>query len=137
MRGVLPSARGSKAVEMRVASLRDPRSYVLGTLTKRRFRPSGSRILTRVTLDLAGPLNALLTVSLAVALTAWVLVAVAAGSLADEKGRSPTIWFLVGLLSGPFAVLLVGLAPRGASGQYQRRRDCREPIPHLCGCDHR
>jgi MFS family permease len=81
-----------------------------------------------MTVDLAGVLRTLLTLWLTLALTAWVLVAVAAGWLADEKGRSPTIWFLVGLISGPFAVLLVGFAPRGASGQYQRCRECREPI---------
>jgi len=92
------------------------------------FHLSGSRILPRVTLDLAGALKTMLTVWLTVAFTVWVLVAVVAGWLADEKGRSPTIWFLVGLFSGPFAVLLVGLAPRGASGQYQRCRECREPI---------
>jgi hypothetical protein len=55
-------------------------------------------------------------------------LAVAAGWLAEEKGRSAAIWFLVGLVSGPFAVLLVGFAPRGASGDYRRCRDCREPI---------
>jgi MFS family permease len=70
----------------------------------------------------------LLTVWLTVALMAWVLVAVAAGWLADEKGRSVILWFLIGLLSGPFAVLLVGFAPRGASGQYRRCRQCHEPI---------
>jgi hypothetical protein len=56
------------------------------------------------------------------------LVAVAAGWLADEKGRSPIIWFLVGLVSGPSAVLLAGFAPRGAPGDYRRCRECREPI---------
>jgi hypothetical protein len=66
------------------------------------------------------PLNALLTLWFTLAVTAWLVVAVAAGWLAEEKGRSPIIWFLVGLVSGPFAVVLVGLAPRGASGQYQR-----------------
>jgi hypothetical protein len=48
--------------------------------------------------------------------------------LADQKGRSAVIWFLVGLVSGPFAVVLVGFAPRGASGDYRRCRECREPI---------
>jgi MFS family permease len=80
-----------------------------------------------VTADLS-QLTDLITTWAAVALTAWVLVAVAVGWLADQKGRSPVIWFLVGLLWGPFAVLLVGLAPRGASGQYHRCSECREPI---------
>ena len=79
-------------------------------------------------LDVAGPLNTLLTVWFTVAVTAWLIVAVAAGWLAEEKGRSAIIWFLVGLVSGPFAVVLVGFAPRGASGQFQRCRECREPI---------
>ena len=81
-----------------------------------------------MTADLGSPLNVLWTVWVSVTVLIWVLVAVAAGWLADEKGRSPAIWFLVGLLSGPFAVFLVGFAPRGASGQYQRCRECREPI---------
>ena len=78
--------------------------------------------------DVSGALNALLTASLTIAVIAWLVVAVAAGWLADEKGRSAFIWFLVGLVSGPFAVVLVGLAPRGASGDYRRCRDCREPV---------
>ena len=81
-----------------------------------------------MTVDVAGPLNTLLTVWLTVALTGWVLVALAAGWLADEKGHSLILWFLIGLISGPFAVVLVGFAPRGASGQYRRCRECREPI---------
>jgi len=81
-----------------------------------------------MTVDVAGPLNTLLTVWLTVALTGWVLVALAAGWLADEKGRSLILWFLIGLISGPLAVVLVGFAPRGASGQYRRCRECREPI---------
>jgi hypothetical protein len=81
-----------------------------------------------MTVDVSGALRTLLTASLTIAATAWLVVAVAAGWLAEEKGRSAIIWFLVGLVSGPFAVLLVGLAPRGASGDYRRCRDCREPI---------
>ena len=42
-----------------------------------------------MTVDVAGPLNTLLTVWLTAALTAWVLVALAAGWLADEKGPLP------------------------------------------------
>lgn len=78
--------------------------------------------------DVAGPLNTLLTLWFTVAVTAWLVVAVAAGWLADQNGRSAIIWFLVGLLTGPFAVVLVGFAPRGASGQYRRCRECREAI---------
>lgn len=79
-------------------------------------------------LDVAGPLNTLLTVWFTVAVTALLVVAVAAGWLAEGKGRSAIFWFLVGLVSGPFAVVLVGFAPRGASGQFQRCRECRESI---------
>ncbi len=85
-------------------------------------------VLASLTTDIGGPLNVLWTVWVSVTLSVWVLVAVAAGWLADEKGRSVILWFLIGLLSGPFAVVLVGFAPRGASGQYQRCRYCREPI---------
>jgi MFS family permease len=85
-------------------------------------------VLPRLTSDVGGPLNVLLTLWVGVTLSVWVLVAVAAGWLAEEKGRSPVIWFLIGLLSGPFAVLLAGFAPRGASGDYRRCKDCREPI---------
>jgi MFS family permease len=85
-------------------------------------------VLPRLTSDVGGPLNVLLTVWVSVTVSVWVLVAVAAGWLADQKGRSPAIWFLIGLLSGPFAVLLVGFAPRGASGDHRRCRECREPI---------
>jgi MFS family permease len=63
-------------------------------------------VLPRLTSDVGGPLNVLLTVWVSVTLSVWVLVAIAAGWLADQKGRSPAIWFLIGLLSGPFAVLL-------------------------------
>jgi MFS family permease len=85
-------------------------------------------VLPLVSTEIGGPLNVLLTVWVSVTLLVWVLVAVAAGWLAEEKGRSAVIWFLVGLVSGPFAVLLVGFAPRGASGDYRRCRDCRESI---------
>jgi hypothetical protein len=81
-----------------------------------------------MTVDVGGALRTLLTLWLTLAVTAWLVVAVAAGWLAEEKGRSAIIWFLVGLVTGPFAVLLVGLAPRGASGDYRRCRECREPI---------
>jgi hypothetical protein len=81
-----------------------------------------------MTVDVGGAVRTLLTLWLIIASTIWVLVAVAAGWLADQKGRSPAIWFLIGLVSGPFAVLLAGFAPRGASGDYRRCRECREPI---------
>ena len=81
-----------------------------------------------MTVDLAGALSTLLTWWLTLAVTAWLLVAMGAGWLADQRGRSPYIWFLVGLLGGPFAVLLVGLAPQGASRAYGRCRECHEPV---------
>ncbi len=80
-----------------------------------------------MTID-AKPLIDLLSWWLTLTVTAWLLVAVAAGWLAAEKGRSPVIWFLVGLVGSAFAVLLVGFAPRGASGAYRRCRACREPV---------
>ena len=54
-------------------------------------------------------------------LIAWIVLAAAAGSLAKGKNRNVVVWFVVGLLLGPFAVLIVALmAP--AEGEDQGYR---------------
>lgn len=54
--------------------------------------------------------------------------ALPAAWLAAERGRSAETWVLVGLLLGPMAVVLVGLAPRVAGGDYAECPECREPV---------
>jgi hypothetical protein len=39
----------------------------------------------------------------------WILFGVAAGSVAKGKNRSVPLWVIIGLLIGPFAVLIVGM----------------------------
>ncbi len=54
-------------------------------------------------------------------LIAWVIFGVAAASLAKGKNRSVPLWVFIGLLIGPFALLLIALmkpAP-GADQRYQ------------------
>lgn len=43
-------------------------------------------------------------------LCVWMFCAFGAGWVADTKGYSFVAWLLVGMLGGPFAVLVVGLA---------------------------
>ena len=49
----------------------------------------------------------------------WLVFACAAYSLAKGKNRNAYLWALLGLLLGPFAVLLVALLPNGAGGQQK------------------
>jgi hypothetical protein len=49
--------------------------------------------------------------------------------LADEKGRGFISWLVLGTLLGPVGLLMVGFAPRGASGRYELCPACLEPIP--------
>jgi len=42
-------------------------------------------------------------------LFAWVVFSVAAASIARSKNRSAVKWALVGLVLGPFAILIVAL----------------------------
>ncbi len=54
-------------------------------------------------------------------LIAWIVFGVAAASLAKGKNRSVALWVVIGLLIGPFALLIIGLmkpAP-GANKGYQ------------------
>jgi len=49
---------------------------------------------------------------LTIYLCLWLGPALLTGWLAAERGRSPRLWFALGLLFGLFALLAVGLAPR-------------------------
>jgi hypothetical protein len=57
-----------------------------------------------------------------------VVGGVPAAWLASERGREPFIWLFVGVLLGPFAAVVVGLAPVAAGGKYGRCRRCAEPV---------
>lgn len=46
----------------------------------------------------------------------WVVFAAAAASMAKSKGRSVVLWSLLGVLIGPFAVLVVALMKSTAEG---------------------
>ena len=41
----------------------------------------------------------------------WILCAVVAAPIAKAKRRDSAVWFVIGLLFGPFAVLIVALLP--------------------------
>lgn len=41
----------------------------------------------------------------------WIVFACAAYTVAVSKGRRRYLWFGIGLLIGPFAVLVVGMMP--------------------------
>ncbi len=63
----------------------------------------------------------------------WLLPAILffglpASWLAVEKGRSEWSWFLLALVLGPLAILLLGLAPRGPQGRYQACPECSEAV---------
>ncbi len=42
----------------------------------------------------------------------WVLLAVACGYVAEQKGRSYIAWFALGLLFGVFALLVLAITPK-------------------------
>ena len=61
-----------------------------------------------------------------------ILVAPLTGWLANQKGRSPSGWFVAAVIGGPLALLAVGLAPSRWAVEEDRRLDRR--CPH---CDNR
>jgi len=52
-------------------------------------------------------------------LTAW---------LADERGRDPAPWFLLGVLFGPIALVSVGFGPRKVGSTFKACVECQEAI---------
>jgi hypothetical protein len=66
-------------------------------------------------------------------LLVWLGVMIVVGGLpaawlASERGREPFIWLFVGVVLGPLAPLLVGLAPIAAGGRFGPCRRCAEPV---------
>jgi hypothetical protein len=51
-------------------------------------------------------------------LIGWVIISCAAASLAKGKNRNPVLWFGIGLLLGPFAILIVAVM-KPAPGEDQ------------------
>lgn len=51
----------------------------------------------------------------------WLVFSCAAYSLAQGKGRNKKLWFVVGLLIGPFASLILAFLPSTseADGDYR------------------
>ena len=48
---------------------------------------------------------------LIVALLLWAALAFVCMQIAQKKGRNPTLWFVIGILFGIFAVLVVAFLP--------------------------
>lgn len=71
----------------------------------------------------------------------WLIVANLAAWLAAERGRRFWEWFAMGLLTGPLAILAVGLAPVVPSGRFTACDECQLAIPRRatkcphCGTD--
>jgi len=65
---------------------------------------------------------------LVVAFTIWILCGIAAASLATRKGRSGVGWFFLGLLIGPFALLVAALPPVEKAGVTKKCPFCGEII---------
>lgn len=76
----------------------------------------------------------------------WLVIFLFAGGipaawLAHVRGREPIVWLLVGWLLGPLAVLLVGFAPLGTSGDWGQCLQCRSSVRRgarrcpYCGSD--
>lgn len=56
-----------------------------------------------------------------------IIVAPLTGWLANQKGRSPSGWFVAAVIAGPLAMLAVGLAPAQWAVEEARRLDRRCP----------
>jgi len=50
-------------------------------------------------------------------LIGWLLFGVAAYSVAKSKGRSLVFWTVLGLLIGPFALLIIAFLPPTEKGE--------------------
>jgi hypothetical protein len=57
---------------------------------------------------------------------AWIMFGVAAAVMAKGKNRNVVLWVIIGLLIGPFALLIIGLMkalPAVDEGEEAGRRD--------------
>jgi hypothetical protein len=51
----------------------------------------------------------------------WIMCGIAASYVAGQKGKSSGDWFVLGILLGPFALLMVGLSPASPSKTEGRK----------------
>jgi MFS family permease len=66
---------------------------------------------------------------LIVALILYVLVfGFLVSWLADERGRDPVRWFILGTLIGPLALLAVGFSPRLIGMRFKACLECQEAV---------
>jgi hypothetical protein len=63
-------------------------------------------------------------------IAAWLACAIAAGAVASGKGRSPVIWFLLGLLFGPLGLILAVL--RKGREHFVRERALARGLVRPC-----
>jgi hypothetical protein len=75
--------------------------------------------------DLSGFFGTVLLLWIGVTLCVF---GVPAAWLANEKGRNPAVWAIVGILIGPMAVLAVGFSPRVAEGEFGACPSCLEVV---------
>ncbi len=47
----------------------------------------------------------------------WIVMACGAYAVAKSRGRNRHLWFAVGLMIGPFAILIVALLPLGPNAK--------------------
>jgi hypothetical protein len=61
----------------------------------------------------------------------WLVTANLAAWLAAERGRDFIPWLILGLLTGPVALLAAGFADRVPRGRYKECPECQEAILQL------
>jgi len=47
----------------------------------------------------------------------WIVMACGAYAVAKSRGRNSRLWFAIGLMLGPFAILIVALLPLGPNAK--------------------
>lgn len=50
-------------------------------------------------------------------LVLWIVMACGAYAVAKSRGRNSRLWFAIGLVIGPFAILLVAMLPLGPNAK--------------------
>ena len=64
-----------------------------------------------------------------IGLVCWILFAASSSIAADARGHGGAVWFFIGLLIGPFALIMVLVDKQGSKGM-KRCLHCIEPV-HL------